>query len=59
MKVDEDEKVIHRFKKEEDFDDLGAAVKEGDDYESTEYETDEEEAQNEGGGIGNPIILND
>ena len=44
MKVAEDERIVHRFKKEKNFDDLDAAVKEGDDYSSTEYDTDEKEA---------------
>ena len=58
VEVGEDEKTLRRFKKAEDFDELNAAVKEGDDYENTKYESDEKKVQNEGGGMENPIILN-
>ena len=41
MKIDENEKTFRKFKKENDFDDLSAAIKENDDYKNIEYETDE------------------
>ena len=59
IEVSEDEKTLRRFKKAEDFDELGALVEEGDDYWSTEYESDEEGAQDEGRGVENFIVLDD
>ena len=35
VKIAENEKTIRKSKKEDDFDDLGDAVEEGDDYDST------------------------
>ena len=41
VKINENEKTFCKFRKKNDFDDLNAAIKEGDDYENIEYETNE------------------
>ena len=41
VKISENEKILRKFKKKNDFDDLNAAIKENDDYENIEYETNE------------------
>ena len=39
MKINENEKILRKFKKKNDFDDLNAAIKKNDDYENIKYET--------------------
>ena len=59
MKISENEKTLRKFKKEDDFDDLNAAVKENDDYENTEYETNEENVQKKGKTAENFITIDE
>ena len=59
VKVDEDEKILRKFKKTKNFNELSAAVKEKNDYENTKYESDEKKAQDENKRMKNLIVLND
>ena len=43
MKINKNEKILCKFKKKNNFDDLNAAIKESDDYKNIEYETNEKE----------------
>ena len=45
MKINENEKTFRKFKKKDDFDDLNVAIKESDDYENIEYETNKKKIQ--------------
>ena len=59
VKINENEKTLRKFKKKDDFDDLNAAVKESDDYESIEYETDEKKIQKKNKTVENFIIIDE
>ena len=59
IKVGENEKILRRFKKAKNFDELNVVVKKENDYENTKYENDEEKAQNESKEMKNLIVLND
>ena len=59
MKINEDEKTFCKFKKKNDFDDLNAAIKENDDYESIEYETNEKNVQKKNKIVENFIIIDE
>ena len=41
VKINENEKIFRKFKKKNDFDDLNAAIKESDNYESIKYKMNE------------------
>ena len=41
IKVNENEKILRKFKKAENFDELNAIVKKENDYENTKYESNE------------------
>ena len=47
IKVNENEKILRKFKKAKDFDELNVIMKEKNDYENTKYESDEKKVQNE------------
>ena len=59
VKISENEKIFRKFKKENDFDDLNAAIKENDDYENIEYETNEKNVQKKGKIVENFIIIDE
>ena len=59
VKVDEDEKTLHKFKKAKNFNELNAVVKEENDYKNTKYESDEKKVQDESKEMKNFIVLND
>ena len=59
MKVDENEKIFCKFKKENDFDDLNAAIKENDDYKNIEYKTNEKNVQKKDKTVENFIIIDE
>ena len=59
MKINENEKILYKFKKKDDFDDLNAAIKKSDDYESIEYETDEKKIQKKNKIVENLIIIDE
>ena len=59
VKVSEDEKILRKFKKAKNFDELNAVVKEENNYENTKYESDEKKAQDKGKEVENLIVLND
>ena len=59
MKIDENEKTFHKFRKKNDFDDLSVAIKKNDDYENIEYETNEKNVQKKGKIVENPIIIDE
>ena len=59
VKIDENEKTFRKFKKKNDFDDLSAAIKEGDDYENIEYETNEKKIQKKSKTVENLIIIDE
>ena len=59
VKINEDEKILRKFKKKDDFDDLNAAIEESDDYESIEYETNEKNVQKKGKTVENFIIIDE
>ena len=57
MKINENEKTLHKFKKKNDFDDLNAAIKESDDYENIEYKTNEKKIQKKDKTVENFITI--
>ena len=59
VKIGENEKTLRKFRKENDFDDLSVAVKEDDDYESIEYETNEKKIQKKDKTAENPITIDE
>ena len=59
MKINKNEKILRKFKKKDDFDDLNAAIKENDDYENIEYETNKKKIQKKGKTIENLIIIDE
>ena len=59
VKINENEKTFHKFKKKNDFDDLNAAIEKNDDYKSIEYETNEKNVQKKGKTVENLIIINE
>ena len=59
MKIDENEKTLCKFKKKDDFDDLSVAIKESDDYENIEYETNEKKIQKKDKTVENLIIIDE
>ena len=59
VKISEDEKTLRKFKKEDDFDDLNAAIKESDDYENIEYETNEKKIQKKNKTVENLITIDE
>ena len=59
MKIDENEKIFRKFKKKNDFNDLNAAIKESDDYESIEYKTNEKKIQKKDKTVENFIIIDE
>ena len=58
VKVSEDEKTLHKFKKAENLNELNVVVKKENDYENMKYENDEKKVQDESKGIKNLIVLN-
>ena len=59
VKIDENEKTLRKFKKEDDFDDLNAAVKEDDNYKNIEYEMNEKNVQKKDKTVENLIIIDE
>ena len=59
IKVNENEKILRRFKKAKDFDKLNIVVKERNDYKNTKYKSNEKEVQDESREMKNLIVLND
>ena len=59
MKINKNEKILCKFKKENDFDDLNAAIKKNDDYKNIEYETNEKKIQKKGKTVENLIIIDE
>ena len=59
VKIDEDEKILCKFKKKNDFDDLSAAIEKNDDYENIEYETNEKKIQKKDKIVENSIIIDE
>ena len=59
VKINENEKIFHKFKKKNDFDDLNAAIKKSDDYKSIEYKTNEEKIQKKDKTVENLIIIDE
>ena len=59
IKVDEDKKILRKFKKAENFDELNVIVKRENEYESMKYENDKKKAQDENEEMKNLIVLND
>ena len=59
IEINEDNKILRKFKKAENFNELNAVVKEKNDYESMKYESDEKKVQDEDRKIKNLIVLND
>ena len=41
MKINENEKILYKFKKKNNFDDLNAAIKKNNDYKNIEYKMNE------------------
>ena len=59
VKIGENEKILRKFRKEDDFDDLNATIKKDDDYESIEYEMNEKKIQKKGKTVENFIIIDE
>ena len=59
MKISENEKILRKFKKKDDFDDLSVAIKKDDDYKNIEYETNEKNVQKKGKTVENLIIIDE
>ena len=59
VKINENEKILRKFKKKNDFDDLSAAIKKSDDYENIEYETNEKNVQKKDKIVENLIIIDE
>ena len=59
VKIDENKKIFHKFKKKNDFDDLNAAIKESDDYKNIEYKTNEKNVQKKDKIVENLIIIDE
>ena len=59
MKINENEKILRKFKKKNDFDDLNAAIKENDDYENIEYKMNEKKIQKKDKIVENFIIIDE
>ena len=59
MKINENEKTFRKFKKKDDFDDLNAAIKKNDNYESIEYKMNEKKIQKKGKIVENLIIIDE
>ena len=59
MKINENEKILRKFKKKNNFDDLNAAIKKSDDYENIEYEMNEKKIQKKNKIVENFIIIDE
>ena len=59
VKINENEKILRKFKKKDDFDDLNVAIKESDDYKNIEYETNEKKIQKKDKIAENLIIIDE
>ena len=59
MKIDENEKILRKFKKKDNFDDLNAAIKKDDDYKNIKYETNEKKIQKKDKIVENFIIIDE
>ena len=45
MKINENEKILRKFKKKNNFDNLNIAIKENNDYKNIKYKTNENKIQ--------------
>ena len=59
IKVNENEKILRKFKKAKNFDELNVVVKEENNYKSTKYESNEKKVQDKRKEMKNLIVLND
>ena len=59
VKINENEKILRKFKKKNDFDDLNTAIKENDDYKNIEYEMNEKNVQKKNKTAENLIIIDE
>ena len=59
MKINENEKILRKFKKKIDFNDLNAAIKKSDDYKSIKYKMNEKKIQKKDKTVENFIIIDE